>query len=89
MFVDYDPLNPLGPRAECIAPAATDGSPTRTTSCSTTALCTAPDVSPNRHRLEAEVYDRPLVVGSPTFRETEEPGLFSTWTFDLFCIDPT
>jgi hypothetical protein len=86
VFVDYD-RDPLGPRSECVAPPAADGTSTRTTDCPTQPLCLTGDTTSNPHLLEIEVYDRPLVLGSSTFRETTPPGLFSTWTFDLFCVD--
>ncbi len=86
MFVDFDPDSPLGPRADCEAPPAADGAASRSTECSTSALCTADDLLDNPHRLEIVVYDR-TPKSAPEFRDAEEPGLTSIWTFQMFCTE--
>jgi hypothetical protein len=89
MFVDFDPASPLGPRADCMAPPAADGAASRSTVCSTSALCTAEDLLDNPHRLEIVVYDREPRA-APEFRlagPPEDPGLTSIWTFQMFCTE--
>lgn len=86
MFVDFDRASPLGPRSECEAPPAADRALQRSTACSTAALCTSDDVRPEPHTLEIVVYDREP-RGAPNFRDAEEPGLTSIWTFDMICTE--
>jgi hypothetical protein len=84
MFVDYDAANPLDARSNCNGTTVPDSPTNRTASCPTTTLCKTDDVG-STHRLEVEVYDRTPDPNAP-FRD-DPPGMFSTWTFDLACIN--
>ena len=83
LYVDFDSATPENARITCTAPGSPDGEPTRAdVPCSTSNLCQS--VGP--HRLEIEVYDR-LPDLNPPYRNPTPPGMFSTWTFDLNCIN--
>jgi len=86
MFVDFVSTAPLPALGTCIAPGSVEGEPTRSLSCSTSNLCVS---GLGEHRLELEVYDRPPDINDPyrTFPPDTEPGMFSTWTLDLTCVN--
>jgi hypothetical protein len=88
LYVDYDLAAPLPARADCFAPpAATNATEVRTASdCEKAILCNPSDVG-TIHRLEADVSDRPLLQPTTNHRDVEAPGLLSTWTWDLACIE--
>lgn len=85
LFVDYDATSPLDARSNCNGTTVPDSPTNRTATCPTTGLCKNPDDIGATHRLEIEVYDRPPIDNAP-FRD-DSPGMFSTWTFDLACIN--
>ncbi len=87
LYVDYDLTAPLPARSDCFAPPPADATQERTASdCELAILCNPGDVG-LPHRLEADVSDRPLAQPTANHRDVEAPGLQSTWTWDLECID--
>jgi len=85
IFVDYDQASPKDAVSNCFGETVTSTPTTRTASCTTAALCAASDAG-TTHRLEIEVYDRDPEPNAP-FRDPTPPGMYSTWTFDLACVN--
>ncbi len=87
LYVDYDSNAPLPARSDCFAPPPAAGTQLRTASdCEKAILCNPADVGVP-HRLEADVSDRPLAQPTSNHRDIEPPGLGSTWTWQLQCIE--
>ena len=86
VFVDYKIDNPTPARTQCTAAPKT--SPTRTVTCTASAICQMDDDGKTRN-LTAVVFDRePLEAGKPEFQAMPEGGLSTSRFFFVNCAGP-
>jgi hypothetical protein len=85
-FVNYTIEDAENARVLCTAPPV--GTPIRTVTCDTGALCRPLDVGQTRN-LHVVVFDRePLESGSPPFQAMPPGGLKTSRFYFLQCVDP-